>query len=163
VSKFPEPLGVAALRDIASQTFVLPTDTKLTRIYFATGPTHRAGISFAASVLRPHAGTITCQTRAAQASNKSERSTTAHQMLTLVQQKSSSQHAASTELAMLLGSLSLHFAKPSPCWIYAGHLRRKWELPRRYIPGLAPDRALNDDMLVEVLQQIALRLSYGLR
>jgi hypothetical protein len=38
VSKFPEPPGVAALLDIASDTLVLPADTKLTRIYFATGP-----------------------------------------------------------------------------------------------------------------------------
>jgi hypothetical protein len=97
-------------------------------------------------------------------------------MLTPVQPKSSSQRAASTELAMLLGSLSSHFAKLSPCWIYVGHLQRRSGLPRRYIPDLAPERAqrampgqpqfhraLNDDMLVEVLQQIALRLSYGLR
>lgn len=105
-------------------------------------PTHLTGINFAASVPRPHAGTITCQTRTVPASSKSERSTTAHQMLTPVQPKSSSQRAASTELAMLLGSLSSHFAKPSPYWIYAGPLRRKWGLPRRYIPGLAPERAL---------------------
>src|ERR1700733_3368971 len=38
MSKFPEPPGVAALRDITPQTLILPADTKLARIYFAAGP-----------------------------------------------------------------------------------------------------------------------------
>lgn len=38
MSKFPEPPGVAALRDITPQTLVLSADTKLARIYFAAGP-----------------------------------------------------------------------------------------------------------------------------
>jgi RES domain len=38
MTKFPEPPGVAALREIAPQTLELAADTLLARVYFAAGP-----------------------------------------------------------------------------------------------------------------------------
>jgi RES domain len=155
VSKFPEPPGVAALRDITPQTLVLPADTKLARIYFATGPNpshwnqfrsfgptaarwdhhlqnaHAAGVEQEREVYYCAPDVDTCAAEVFQTTRRIDRTRNAPGLVVFVLREA-------VTLLDLRGILAMPEQPQFHC-------------------------ALNDDMLVEVLQQIALRLSYGLR
>jgi hypothetical protein len=211
MAKFPEPPGVAALRDIAPQTLILPADTKLARIYYATGPypSHWNQFrSFGPTAARwdhhlPNARSVgveqsraifycapdvdTCAAEVFQATRRIDRTRNApgltvfalREAVTLLDLRGTFATKIGASTAIHSGPRSrarawareLYDAFPDIQGLYYGSSMNG------YAPAIAlneraqlamPEqpqfhRALNDDMLVETLQQIALRLSYGLR
>jgi hypothetical protein len=211
VSKFPEPPGVAALRDITPQTLFLPADTKLARIYFATGthPSHWNQFrSFGPTAARwdhhlpdAHGAAVdpkravyycapdvdTCAAEVFQSTRRIDRTRNApglavfalHEAVTLLDLRGTFATKIGTSTAIHSGPRSrartwareLYDAYPHIQGLYYGSSMNGHapavalnERVQRAMPEQPQfHRALNDDMLVEVLQQIALRLSYGLR
>ena len=211
MSKFPDPPGVAALRDIAPQTLVLPADTKLTRIYFATGPypshwnqfrsfgptaarwdhhlpnAHGAGVEQKRAVYycAPHVDT--CVGEVFQSTRRIDRTRNAPALVIFALREPVTLLDLRGAFATKMGaSTAIHSGPRSRARAWARELYDAYpELQGLHygssMNGHAPavalneraqsampeqplfHRALNDDMLVEVLQQIALRLSYGLR
>jgi hypothetical protein len=211
VTKFPEPPGVAALREIAAQTLILPADTKLARIYFATGPhpSHWNQFrSFGPTAARwdhhlPNAGSVaveqnraifycapdvdTCAAEVFQATRRIDRTRDApwlvvfalREAVTLLDIRGTFATKMGASTAIHSGPRSrarawareLYDAYPDIQGLYYGSSMNGHapavalnEHAQRAMPEQPQfHRALNDDMLVETLQQIALRLSYGLR
>jgi hypothetical protein len=209
VSKFPEPPGVAALRDIAPQTIALAADTSLARIYFATGPhpsrwnqfrgfgptaarwdhhlpeARNAPIEQSRTVLYCAPDVDTCAAEVFQSTRRIDRTRNAPGLVVFALREAVTLLDLRGVFATTIGASTA---------IHSGPRARAWarELYEAYpdIQGLyygssmnghapaivlndraqraVPDqprlhRSLNDDMLVEVLQRVAFRLSYGLR
>jgi hypothetical protein len=211
VSKFPEPPGVAALRDISAETLVLPPDTKLTRIYFATGPhpshwnqfrsfgptaarwdhhlpnARSAGFEQKRAVYYCAPEVDTCAAEVFQSTRRIDRTRNApglvvfalREAVTLLNLRGTFATKIGASTAIHSGPRSrarawareLYDAYPDTQGLYYGSSMNGHapamalnERAQRAMPEQPQfHRALNDDMLVEVLQQIALRLSYGLR
>jgi hypothetical protein len=211
VSKFPEPPGVATLRDITPQTHVLPADTKLARIYFATGPhpshwnqfrsfgptaarwdhhlpnAHGAGVEQERAVYYCAPDVDTCAAEVFQSTRRIDRTRNAPGLVVFALREAVTLLDLRGTFATKMGSsTAIHSGPRSRARAWARELYDAYpELQGLYygssMNGHAPavalneraqqampeqpqfQRALNDDMLVEVLQQIALRLSYGLR
>jgi hypothetical protein len=211
VAKFPKPPGVAALRDIAPQTLILPADTKLARIYFATGPhpSHWNQFrTFGPTAARwdhhlPNARSVaveqsraifycapdvdTCAAEVFQATRRIDRTRNApglvafalREAVTLLDLRGTFATKMGASTAIHSGSRArarawareLYDAYPDIQGLYYGSSMNGHapaaalnERAQRAMPEQPQfHRALNDDMLVETLQQIALRLSYGLR
>jgi hypothetical protein len=211
VSKFPEPPGVAALRDFAPQTLALPTDTKLTRIYFATGPypshwnqfrsfgptaarwdhhlpnAHGGGVEQKRAIYYCAPDVDTCAAEVFQSTRRIDRTRNApglvvfalREAVTLLDLRGTFATKMGASTAIHSGPRSRARAWPRELYDAYPHLQGLYygSSMNGYAPAVAlneraqramPEqpqfhRALNDDMLVEVLQQIALRLSYGLR
>ena len=211
MSKFPEPPGVAVLRDITPQTLVLPADTKLARIYFATGPhpshwnqfrsfgptaarwdhhlsnAHGAGVEQQRAVYYCAPDVDTCAAEVFQSTRRIDRTRNApglvvftlREAVTLLDLRGTFATKLGASTAIHSGPRSrarawardLYDAYPELQGLYYGSSMNGHapavalnERARRAMPEQPQfHRALNDDMLVEVLQQIALRLSYGLR
>ena len=211
MSKFPEPPGVAALRDITPQTLVLSADTKLARIYFATGPhpSHWNQFrSFGPTAARwdhhlPNVRSVaveqsravfycapdvdTCAAEVFQATRRIDRTRDApwlvvfalREAVTLLDIRGTFATKMGASTAIHSGPRSrarawareLYDAYPDIQGLYYGSSMNGHapavalnERAQRAMPEQPQfHRALNDDMLVETLQQIALRLSYGLR
>jgi hypothetical protein len=211
VSKFPEPPGVAALRNIAPQTIALATDTPLARIYFAAGP-HPSRWnqfrSFGPTAARwdHHAPDVrntpteqsravlycapdvdTCAAEVFQSTRRIDRTRNApglvvfalSEVVTLLDLRGVFATTIGASTAINSGprtrarawARELYDAYPEIQGLYYGSSmnghapaivlndRARGAMPQQ--PQL--HRFLNDDTLVEVLQRIALRLSYGLR
>jgi hypothetical protein len=211
VSKFPEPPGVAALRNIAPQTLVLPTDTKLARIYFATGPhpshwnqfrsvgptaarwdhhlpnAHGAGVEQERAVYYCAPDVDTCAAEVFQTTRRIDRTRNAPGLVVLSLREAVTLLNLRGAFATKLGaSTAIHSGPRSRACAWAREFYDAYpDIQGLYygssMNGHAPavalnerargampeqpqfHRALNDDMLVEVLQHIALRLAYGLR
>ena len=211
MSKFAEPPGVAALRDIAPETLVFPADTKLTRIYFATGPhpshwnqfrsfgpiaarwehhlpnARSAGFEQKRAVYYCAPEVDTCAAEVFQSTRRIDRTRNApglvvfalREAVTLLDLRGTFATKIGASTAIHSGPRSrarawareLYDAYPDIQGLYYGSsmnghapavaLNERARLAMPEQPQF--HRALNDDMLVEVLQQIALRLSYGLR
>jgi hypothetical protein len=211
VSKFPDPPGVAALRDIAPQTLILPADTKLARIYFAAGPypsrwnqfrsfgptaarwdhhlvnEQSAGVEQNRAVYYCAPNVDTCVGEVFQSTRRIDRTRNApgivifalRQPVTLLDLRGTFATKMGASTAIHSGPRSrarawardLYDAYPELQGLHYGSSMNGHApavvLNERARPAVPEQpqfhRALNDDMLVEVLQQIALRLSYGLR
>jgi len=211
VSKFPAPPGVAALRDITPQTLVLPADTKLARIYFATGPhpshwnqfrsfgptaarwdhhlpnAHGAGVEQERAVYYCAPDVDTCAAEVFQSTRRIDRTRNAPGLVVLALREAVTLLDLRGTFATKMGaSMAIHSGRRSRARAWARELYDAYpdlqglhngssmnghapavalnERAKRAMPEQPQfHRALNDDMLVEVLQQIALRLSYGLR
>ncbi len=211
MSKFPEPPGVAALRDITPQTLLLPADTKLARIYFAAGPhplhwnqfrsfgptaarwdhhlpnAHGAGVEQARAVYYCAPDVDTCAAEVFQTTRRIDRTRNApglvvfalREAVTLLDLRGTFATKIGASMAIHSGPRSrarawareFYDAYPDLQGLYYGSSMNGHapavalnERAQRAMPEQPQfHRALNDDMLVEVLQQIALRLSYGLR
>jgi hypothetical protein len=211
VSKFPEPPGVAALRNIDPQTITLSADTQLARIYFAAGPhpsrwnqfrsfgpsaarwdhhlpnTRNASTEQSRAVLYCALDVDTCAAEVFQSTRRIDRTRNApglavfalHEAVTLLDLRGA--------FATTIGaSTAIHSGPRSRARAWARELYDAYSDIQGFhygssMNGHAPaivlndraqravpkepqfHRALNDDMLVEVLQRIAVRLSYGLR
>jgi hypothetical protein len=211
VAKFPDPPGVAALREIAPQTLILPADTKLARIYFATGPhpSHWNQFrSFGPTAARwdhhlPNASSVaveqsraifyyapdvdTCAAEVFQATRRIDRTRNAPGLVVFALREAVTLLDLRGTFATKIGaSTAIHSGPRSRARAWARELYDTYpdiqglyygssmnghapavalnERAQRAMPQQPQfHRALNDDMLVETLQQIALRLSYGLR
>ena len=211
MSKFPEPPGVTALRDIAPQTLVLPADTKLARIYFAAGPhpsrwsqfrsfgptaarwdhhlpdAHGGGVEQKRAVYYCASDVDTCAAEVFQSTRRIDRTRNApglvvfalREAVTLLDLRGTFATKMGASTAIHSGPRSrarawareLYDAYPDLQGLYYGSSMNGHapamalnERAQRAMPEQPQfHRALNDDMLVEVLQQIALRLAYGLR
>ena len=211
MSKFPEPPGVAALRNIAPQTTALEVDTPLARIYFAAGPHPSRWNHFRSfgptaaqwdhqlpdarnspseqsrAVLYCAPDVDTCAAEVFQSTRRIDRTRNApglvvfalREALTLLDLHGVFATTIAASTAIHSGprararawARELYDAYPDIQGLYYGSSmnghapaivlndRAQRAVPER--PQL--HRSLNDDMLVEVLLQIALRLSYGLR
>jgi hypothetical protein len=208
--KFPQPPGVAALRQIVPATLVLSADTVLARIYFAAGPHpsrwnqfRRAGPSAARwdhqlveqhgsdeqsrAILYCARDIDTCATEVFQATRRIDRTRNAPGLVvfalraavTLLDLRGAFATAMGASTAIHSGPRSrarawareLYEAYPDTQGLYYGSSMNGHapaialnERAQRAMP-VQPQfhRALNDDLLVDILQRIALRLSYGLR
>jgi hypothetical protein len=211
VSKFPEPPGVEALRQITAETLKLPAGTPLARLYFSagpypshwnrfrhTGPTaerwdHHLSNSSGEpteqdrAVLYCAPQVDTCAAEVFQATRRIDRIRNSpalaifalHAPVTLLDLRG----AFATRLG---ASTAIHSGPRSRARAWARQLYEAYpdvqgfqygssmngHAPAIVLNERAPGalstepqfhRALNDDMLVDVLQRIALRLSYGLR
>jgi hypothetical protein len=211
VSKFPAPPGVEALRDIAPQTLILPTDTKLARIYFATGlhpchwnqfrsfgPTaarwdhhlpnaHSSGVEQKRPVYCCAPDIDTCAAEAFRTTRRIDRTRNAPGLVVFALREAVTVLDLRGTFATKMGASTARHSGPrsrSRAWareLYDAYPDIQGFYYGTSMNGHAPavalneraqgampeqpqfHRALNDDMLVEVLQQIALRLSYGLR
>jgi hypothetical protein len=209
--KFPEPPGVAALRAIAPQTFILAAETKLARIYFAAGPNPSRWNqfrSFGPTAARwdhhlPNARGVpteqkraiyycapnvdTCAAEVFQATRRIDRTRNAPGLVVLALREAVTLLDLRGTFATAIGaSTAIHSGPRSRARAWARELYEAYphiqglyygSSMNGHAPAIAlnerarqamPEhpqfhRALNDDMLVETLQQIALRLSYGLR
>jgi hypothetical protein len=211
VSKFPEPPGLAALRNIAPQTIALAAETPLARIYFAAGPHpsrwnqfrgfgpsaarwdhHLPGARNAPTppnraVLYCAPDVDTCVAEVFQSTRRIDRTRNApglvvfalRDAVTLLDLRGVFAATIGASTAIHSGprararawARELYDAYPDIQGLYYGSSmnghapaivlndRARGAVPER--PQI--HRSLNDDMLVEVLQRIALRLSYGLR
>lgn len=211
MAKFPEPPGVAALRDIAPQTHILAADTMLARIYFAAGP-HPSRWSqfrsFGPTAARwdhhlPNARGFpvaqrravfycapdidTCAAEVFQATRRIDRTRDAPGVVILALRKAVTLLDLRGTFATKIGaSMAIHSGPRSRARAWASELYDAYPdmqglyygssmnghapavvLNERAQPAMPEQpqfhRALNDDLLVETLQQIAQRLSYGLR
>jgi hypothetical protein len=211
MSKFPEPPGVAALHDVTPQILVLSADTKLARIYCATGPNpshwnqfrsfgptaarwdhhlpnaHGAGVEQERAVYYCAPDVDTCAAEVFQSTRRIDRTRNApglvvfalREAVTLLDLRGTFATKMGASTAIHSGPRSrartwareLYDAYPDLQGLYYGSSMNGHapavalnERAQRAMPEQPQfHRALNDDMLVEVLQQIALRLSYGLR
>ena len=211
MAKFPEPPGVAALRNIAPQTRILEADTMLARIYFAAGPYPSRWNQFRSvgpTAARwdhhlPNARDVpveqsraifycapeiaTCAAEVFQATRRIDRTRNApglvvfalREGVTLLDLRGAFATTIGASTAMHSGPRSrarawareLYEAYPDIQGLYYGSSMNGHapaivlnERAQQAMPGQPQlHRALNDDLLVETLQQIALHLSYGLR
>lgn len=208
--KFPDPPGVAALRDIAPKILILAANTTLARIYFAAGPhpsrwnqfrgagptaarwdhhlpdrVRAARQSRSIFYCAPHVDT--CAAEVFQATRRIDRTRDApglvvfalREAVTLLDLRGTFATKLGASTAIHSGRRSrarawareLYDAYPNIQGIYYGSSMNGHapavalnERARQAMPEHPQfHRALNDDMLVETLQQIALRLAYGLR
>jgi hypothetical protein len=211
VSKFPEPPGVAALRNIAPQTIVLAADTPLTRIYFAAGPhpsrwnqfrsvgptaarwdhhlldARNAPAEQSRAALYCAPDVDTCAAEVFQSTRRIDRTRNSPGLVVFALREAVTLLDLHGVFATKIGaSTAIHSGPRARARAWARELYDAYS----HIQGLyygssmnghAPaivlndrarlampeqpqfHRALNDDMLVEVLQRIALRLSFGLR
>jgi hypothetical protein len=208
--KFPQPPGVAALRQIVPATLVLSADTVLARIYFAAGPHpsrwnqfrsagpsgarwdhqplhERGGDEQSRAILYCARDIDTCAAEVFQPTRRIDRIRNApglvvfalREAVTLLDLRGAFATAMGASMAIHSGPRSrarawareLYEAYPDIQGLYYGSSMNGHapaialnERARRAMP-VQPQfhRALNDDMLVDTLQRIALRLSYGLR
>ena len=211
MSKFPEPPGVAALRNIAPQTIALAADTPLARIYFAAGPHPSRWNQFRSfgpaaarwdhhlpdalnapteqsrAVLYCAPGVATCAAEAFQSTRRIDRTRNAPGLVIFALRVAVTLLDLRGVFATTIGaSTAIHSGPRARTRAWARELYDAYpDIQGLYygswMNGHAPaivlndraqramskqpqfHRALNDDMLVEVLQLIALRLSYGLR
>jgi hypothetical protein len=211
VSKFPEPPGVAALRNIEPRTIALAADTPLARIYFATGPhpSHwnqfrRFGPTAARwdhhlpdarnlpkeqirAVLYCAPDVDTCAAEVFQSTRRIDRIRNAPRLVvfalrepvTLLDLRGAFATTIGASTAIHSGprararawARELYDAYPDIQGLYYGASMNGHapaivlnDRAQRAVPGQPQlHRALNDDMLVEILKRIAVRLSYGLR
>jgi hypothetical protein len=211
VSKFPEPPGVAALRNIEPQTIALAADTPLARIYFAAGP-HPSRWnqlrSFGPTAARwdhhlPDARNVpseqsravfycapdvdTCAAEVFQSTRRIDRIRNAPGLVIFALREAVTLLDLRGVFATTIGaSTAIHSGPRARARAWARELYDAYsdiqgfyygssmnghapaivlnDRAQRAVPE-APQlhRALNDDILVEVLQRIAVRLSYGLR
>lgn len=211
MSKLPEPPGVATLRAIAPETFALPADTLLARIYFAAGshpsrwsqfrnfgpvdarwdhhiPDARGNATAQSrSILYCAPDIDTCVAEVFQATRRIDRTRGApwlvvfalREPVTLLDLRGAFATTIGASTAIHSGPRSrtrawardLYEAYPNVQGIHYGssmnghapaaalNERGQPAMPR--LPVF--HRALNDDMLFDALQRVALRLSYGLR
>jgi hypothetical protein len=203
VSKFPEPPGVAALRNIAPQTIALAASTPLARIYFAAGPhssrwnqyrsfgptaarrdyhlpdSRNAPTEQSRAVLYCAPDVDTCAAEVFQSTRRIDRTRNApglvvfalRESVTLLDLRGVTAIHSGPRARARAWARELYDAYPDIQGLYYGSSmnghapaivlndRAQSAVPER--PQL--HRSLNDDILVEVLQRIALRLSYGLR
>jgi hypothetical protein len=211
VAKFPEPPGVAALRDITPQILALEPDTMLARIYFAAGPhparwnqLRRFGPTAARwdhhlpdpqgaaceqnrAVLYCAPDIDTCVAEVFQVTRRIDRTRDAPWLVVLGLRETINLLDVRGAFATRIGASTaihsgprararawarkLYDAYPDIQGLYYGSSMNGHapavvlnDRAQRAIPE-QPEfhRALNDDLLVETLQHIALRLSYGLR
>ena len=209
MSKFPQPPGVAALRQIGPQSLVLAAGTTLARIYFAAGPhpvrwnqfraagpsaarwdhhlpeqrgggEHRANFYCARDI-------DTCAAEAFQATRRIDRVRNAPALVVFALREAIALLDLRGTFATTIGaSTAIHSGPRSRARAWARELYDAYpdiqglhygssmnghapaialnERAQRAMP-LQPQfhRALNDDMLIDTLERIALRLSYGLR
>jgi RES domain len=211
VAKLPEPPGVAALRNIAPQTLVLPADTSLARIYFAAGPhpsrwnqfrsfgpvdarwdhhllnAHGVAAEQSRAIFYCAPDVDTCVAETFQATRRIDRTRNApwlvvfalHEPITLLDLRGAFATTIGASTAIHSGPRSrsrawareLYDAYPDIQGLHYGSSMNGHapavaltERGQRAMPQLPQfHRGLNDDMLVEALQHVALRLSYGLR
>ena len=211
MSKFPEPPGVAALRNIAPQTIMLEGDTPLARIYFADGPhpsrwnrfrsfgptaarwdhhlpdARNAASEQSRAVLYCAPDVDTCAAEVFQSTRRIDRTRNAPWLLVFALREAVTLLNLHGVLATAIGASTaihsgprararawareLYDAYPDIQGLYYGSSMNGHapaivlnDRAQRAIPNQPRfHRALNDDMLVEVLQRIAVRLSYGLR
>ena len=211
MSKFPEPPGAEALRQIAAETLDLPAGTLLARIYFSAGPYPSRWNRFrhvgpTAARWDHHLPTSsnepteqeravfycapqvdTCAAEVFQTTRRIDRIRNAPALavfglyvpVTLLDLRG----AFATRLG---ASTAIHSGPRSRARAWARQLYEAYPEVQGFqygssMNGHAPaivlnerakaalpeepqfHRALNDDMLVDVLQRVALRLSYGLR
>jgi hypothetical protein len=211
VSKFPEPPGVEALRNIEPETLELASNTLLARIYFSAGahPSRwnqfrRFGSTAARwdhhlpdardqpseqdrAVLYCAPDIDTCVSEVFQATLRIDRVRDAPNLVIFALREPLTLLNLRGAFATTIGAYTaIHSGPRSRTRAWARHLYESYpDLQGVYygssMNGHAPvvilnerargsipeqpqlHRALNDDMLIEVLQRIALRLSYGLR
>jgi hypothetical protein len=211
MAKFPEPPGVAALRNIAPQTVILAADTRLARIYFAAGPhpsrwsqfrsfgptaarwdhhlpdTRGVATEQSRAVYYCAPDVDTCAAEVFQATRRIDRTRNApglvafalREAVTLLDLRGTFATTMGASTAIHSGSRSrarawarqLYEAYPHIHGLYYGSSMNGHapavalnDRARQVMPEQPQfHRALNDDILVETLQQIALRLAYGLR
>ncbi len=209
MSKFPEPPGVAALRNIEQQTIALAADTPLARIYFAAGPhpsrwnqfrsfgptaarwdhhlpdARNAPTEQSRAVLYCAPDVDTCAAEVFQSTRRIDRTRNApglvvfalRQAVTLLDLRGVFTTTIGVSTAIRSGprararARELYDAYPDIQGLYYGSSMNGHapaivlnDRAQRAVPEQPQlHRSLNDDMLVEVLQRIALRLSYGLR
>ena len=211
MSKFPEPPGVEALRQIAAETLELSAGTPLARIYFFAGPYpshwnrfrhvgptearwdhHRPNSSDEPTeqdraVLYCAPQVDTCAAEVFQATRRIDRIRNAPALAVFALQAPVTLLDLRGAFATTMGaSTAIHSGPRSRARAWARQLYDAYpnvqgfqygssmnghapaivlnERAKRTLPqGPQFHRALNDDMLVDVLQRIALRLSYGLR
>ena len=211
MSKFPEPPGIEALRQIAAETLDLPAGTPLARIYFSAGsyPPHcnrfrHVGPTAARwdhhlpsssdepieqdrAVLYCAPQVDTCAAEVFQSTRRIDRIRNAPALVVFAVQVPlillDLRGAFTTRIG---ASRTIHSGPRSRARAWARQLYDAYPNVQGFqygssMNGHAPaivlnerakgalpkepqfHRALNDDMLVDVLQRIALRLSYGLR
>jgi hypothetical protein len=211
VSKFPEPPGVAALRDIAPQTIALAADASLARIYFAAGPhpsrwnqfrgfgptaarwdhhlpdARNAPIEQSRTVLYCAPDVDTCAAEVFQSTRRIDRTHNAPGLVVFALCEAVTLLDLRGVFATTIGaSTAIHSGPRARARAWARELYEAYpDIQGLYygssMNGHAPaivlndraqsavpeqpqlHRSLNDDMLIEVLQRVALRLSYGLR
>jgi hypothetical protein len=211
VSKFPEPPGVAALRNIAPQTIALAADTPLARIYFAAGPHpsrwnqfRRSGPTAARwdhhlpdalngpteqnrAVLYCAPDVDTCAAEVFQSTRRIDRTRNAPGLAVFALRNGVTLLDLRGVFATTIGaSTAIHSGPRARARAWARELYDAYpdiqglhygssmngHAPAIVLNDRAQDavperpqlhRSLNDDMLVEILQRISLRLSYGLR
>ncbi len=211
MAKFPEPPGVAALREITPQTIVLAADTMLARIYFAAGPYPTRWNRFrhfgptgarwdhhlpdlrgeareqARSVYYCAPDIDTCVAEVFQATRRIDRVRDSPWLVVFglreavrlldVRGAFATRIGASTAIhsgprvRARVWARELYEAYPEIQGVYYGS-SMNGHAPAVVLNDRAEDvmpdgpevhRALNDDLLVEVLQKSAWRLGYGLR
>ena len=211
MSKFPEPPGLATLRNIAPQTIALPADTPLARIYFAAGPhpshwnqfrsfgptaarwdhhlpdARNAPTEQSRAVLYCAPDADTCAAEVFQSTRRIDRTRNAPGLAVFALREAVRLLDLHGVFATTIGATTaihsgprararawareLYDAYPDIQGLYYGSSMNGHapavvlnDRAQRAIPEHPQfHRALNDDMLVEVLQRIAVRLSYGLR
>ncbi len=211
MSKFPEPPGVAALRNIASQTIALQADTPLARIYFAAGPhpsrwnqfrsfgptaarwdhhlpdARNAPVEQSRAVLYCAPDVDTCAAEVFQSTRRIDRARNAPGLVVFALREAVTLLDLHGVFATTIGaSTAIHSGPRARARAWARELYDAFpDIQGLYygssMNGHAPaivlndraqhavpeqpqfHRSLNDDMLVEALQRIARRLSYGLR
>jgi RES domain len=211
VSKFPDPPGIAALRNIAPQTIALAADTPLARVYFAAGPHPSRWNRFRSfgptaarwdhhlpnarntpteqsrAVLSCAPDVDTCVAEVFQSTRRIDRTRNAPGLAVFALREAVTLLNVHGVFATTMGaSTATHSGPRSRARAWARELYDAYrDIQGLYYgssmnghapaivlndraQGAVPERpqlhrSLNDDMLVEVLQRIALRLSYGLR
>jgi hypothetical protein len=211
VTKFPEPTGVAALRNIAPRTIALEADKPLARIYFAAGPHPSRWNQFRSfgptaarwdhhlpdacnapteqtrAVLYCAPDVDTCAAEVFQSTRRIDRTRNAPGLVVFALREAVTLLDLRGVFATMIGaSTAIHSGPRARARAWARQLYDAYpDIQGLYygssMNGHAPaivlndraqravpeqpqlHRSLNDDMLVEVLQRIALRLSYGLR
>jgi hypothetical protein len=211
VSKFPEPPGVAALRNIAPRNIVLAADTRLARIYFASGPhpsrwnqfrsfgptaarwdhhlpdARNAPTEQSRAVLYCAPDVDTCAAEVFQSTRRIDRTRNAPGLVVFALCEDVTLLDLHGVFATTIGaSTAIHSGPRARARVWARQLYEAYpgiqglhygssmnghapaivlnDRAQRAVPE-RPEfhRSLNDDMLVEILQRIAVHLSYGLR
>jgi hypothetical protein len=211
VTKFPEPPGVSALRNITPEILVLPAGAALARIYFAGGPhpsrwnqfrsfgptearwdhhlpnVQGAAVEQTRSVFYCAPDVDTCAAEVFQATRRIDRTRNAPGLVVLELREAVTLLDVRGAFATAMGaSTAIHSGRRSRARAWARELYDAYpniqglhhgssmnghapaivmnERAQRAMPDKPQfHRALNDDILVETLEHIALRLSYGLR
>jgi hypothetical protein len=211
VSKFPEPPGIAALRNIEPQAIALAADTPLARIYFAAGPhpsrwnqfrsfgptaarwnhhlpdARNAPTEQSRAVLYCAPDVDTCAAEVFQSTRRIDRTRDAPGIVVFALREAVTLLDLRGVFATKIGaSTAIHSGPRARARAWARELYDAYSDIQGFhygssmnghapaivlndrAQGAVPEepqlhRALNDDLLVGVLQRIAVRLSYGLR